>query len=68
MQDNRQDRSVAPGDFDFEALYQGKEPLPGIGAGFDKPPWDLGEPQPVIVALEETGALRSDGGRSAVSS
>ena len=36
-------------DIDFEQLYQGETPL---GATM---PWDIGEPQPVLVALEETG-------------
>ncbi|HYZ36485.1 MAG TPA: class I SAM-dependent methyltransferase [Pseudonocardiaceae bacterium] len=43
-------------DFDFEALYQGDPPREGL-ASFDVIPWDIGEPQPAVVALERSGQL-----------
>jgi SAM-dependent methyltransferase len=46
-------------DFDFEALYQGDPPREGL-ASFDVIPWDIGEPQPAIVALEHSGQLHGD--------
>lgn len=55
-----QDRghAFAPEDFDFEALYQGKPPIAGIE--MEVPPWDIGEPQPAVVALADSGQLRSE--------
>ncbi|GLZ29504.1 transferase [Lentzea sp. NBRC 105346] len=38
---------------DFEAFYQGAPLLPGIPR--DGVPWDIGAPQPVVVALEREG-------------
>lgn len=58
MQDRSPDHAIAPEDFDFEALYQGKQPMEGID--FTATPWDIGEPQPAVVTLEEAGQLRSD--------
>lgn len=58
MQDRSQAQAFAPEDFDFEALYQGKAPM--VGVELDRPPWDIGEPQPAVVALEEGGRLRSE--------
>jgi len=58
MQDRSQGRAFAPEDFDFEALYQGKAPMDGVK--LDRAPWDIGEPQPAVVALEEGGQLCSE--------
>ncbi|MGH3512624.1 MAG: class I SAM-dependent methyltransferase [Pseudonocardiaceae bacterium] len=60
MQDRGQGQAIKPEDFDFEALYQGKQPLEGLDFPVDTPPWDLGEPQPAVVALEQSGQLRSE--------
>lgn len=57
MQDRAQANHI--GDFDFEALYQGKPPVEGVGS-FDVPPWDIGGPQPALVALADSGELRGD--------
>ena len=38
---------------DYEAFYQGAPLLPGIP--HDGVPWDIGAPQPVVVALEREG-------------
>ncbi|MEC3977115.1 class I SAM-dependent methyltransferase [Amycolatopsis sp. H20-H5] len=41
-------------DVDFEAVYQG-------GSTQDIPmPWDIGRPQPVLVAVEEAGEIRGE--------
>lgn len=42
---------------DFEAFYQGKPTLEGVDVGFDVAPWDIGEPQPAVVELADSGAL-----------
>jgi SAM-dependent methyltransferase len=55
-----QGRALDPGDLDFEALYQGKPLIKGTESGFGGTPWDIGEPQPFVVKLEESGQLRSD--------
>lgn len=60
MQDSSQGPTFAPEDFNFEALYQGKSPMHAVGDDLNVVPWDIGEPQPVLVGLEETGQLRSD--------
>ncbi|WP_328607863.1 class I SAM-dependent methyltransferase [Amycolatopsis sp. NBC_00345] len=41
-------------DLDFEQLYQGRSPM---GSSM---PWDIGAPQPVLVALEESGGFRGE--------
>ncbi|MBB4684887.1 class I SAM-dependent methyltransferase [Amycolatopsis jiangsuensis] len=41
-------------DIDFEQVYQGTTPLAS------KIPWDIGGPQPLIVALEEAGGFRGE--------
>lgn len=42
---------------DWEAAYQGRPPDAGVNVSFDTPPFDIGEPQPVVVALADSGAL-----------
>lgn len=46
-----------PSDVDFEAFYQGDPPIRGAEVAFDRAPWDIGEPQPVVVALADSGAF-----------
>ncbi|MGP3966790.1 class I SAM-dependent methyltransferase [Streptomyces sp. 6N223] len=41
-------------DVDSETMYQGKTP---VGT---RMPWDIGEPQPALVALEDAGEIRGD--------
>jgi SAM-dependent methyltransferase len=60
MPDRGQEFAVAPEDFDFEALYQGKPPMAGVEFGTDVAPWDIGEPQPAVVELEANGQLRGE--------
>ena len=45
-------------DIDFEAFYQGKPPVQGMDTSFEITPWDIGEPQPVVVALADSGAVQ----------
>ncbi|XVQ09711.1 hypothetical protein ACQP1W_45555 [Spirillospora sp. CA-255316] len=47
-----EERTFSQADYDFDALYAGRVTVEGSepGAGFI--PWDIGEPQPVIVELE----------------
>ncbi|RZQ61869.1 class I SAM-dependent methyltransferase [Amycolatopsis suaedae] len=47
-------------EIDFDAVYQGKPPVDGSEAAFEKVPWDIGEPQPVVVALADAGDVRGD--------
>ncbi|MGH3493974.1 MAG: class I SAM-dependent methyltransferase [Sciscionella sp.] len=47
-------------DVDFEAFYQGKPPIKEMGVSFDVAPWDIGEPQPALVALADSGLLHGE--------
>lgn len=47
-------------DVDFDAFYQGKPPIKGADVSFDFTPWDIGGPQPALVALADSGALRGE--------
>jgi 2-heptyl-1-hydroxyquinolin-4(1H)-one methyltransferase len=46
-----------PGDFEFEAVYQGTGGPFGAGV---KPPWSIGEPQPELAALIDQGRFHGD--------
>lgn len=41
-------------DIDFDAVYRGETPLVSE-VQFDRPPWDIDAPQPVVVAAEAAG-------------
>ncbi|GAB3006964.1 class I SAM-dependent methyltransferase [Amycolatopsis acidiphila] len=41
---------------DFDEVYRGRPLQPGL----TQVPWDIGEPQPLVVALEATGEIRGD--------
>ncbi len=43
---------------DFEAFYQGKSPVEGVQMPLDRVPWDIGEPQPAVIAVADAGQLR----------
>ncbi|GDY30486.1 class I SAM-dependent methyltransferase [Gandjariella thermophila] len=60
MSNQGQGGAFAPEDVDFEAFYQGKPPVEGLGTGFDVAPWDIGGPQPAVVELERRGGFRGD--------
>lgn len=46
------------GSANFDPLYAGKVGTEGLGMKFDFAPWNIPEPQPVVVALEASGAFR----------
>ncbi|MEU7632722.1 class I SAM-dependent methyltransferase [Nocardia sp. NPDC049220] len=48
---------TTPDDFEFEAVYQGKDGPFGPGV---KPPWSIGEPQPELAVLIEQGKFHGD--------
>jgi len=50
------DNTFDPGDVDFEQVYRGEAELGG-GATL---PWDIGRPQPVVVAAVDTGGVHGD--------
>jgi len=45
----------APPAVDYERLYRGEEVLPGVV--IDRPPWDIGRPQPLLLEFERTGRI-----------
>lgn len=47
-----------PADVDFDAVYRGEQAVSGIT--FDEVPWDIGEPQPELVRLEDSGGIRGE--------
>lgn len=42
-------------DASFDALYRGEDFTEGLS--FERPPWDIGEPQPVLVELADSGGF-----------
>ncbi|WP_243794547.1 class I SAM-dependent methyltransferase [Saccharopolyspora gloriosae] len=53
--DDRFTKTIDLGRADFDAVYRGE----GLAeAAFEKPPWDIGGPQPQVVLLEQEGAFR----------
>lgn len=47
-------------DVDFDAFYQGRPPIKGRDVSFEQTPWDIGAPQPAVVALADAGEVRDD--------
>ncbi|ADD43572.1 class I SAM-dependent methyltransferase [Stackebrandtia nassauensis] len=45
-------------DVDFESVYRGGPLIDGLPEGAPSTPWDIGEPQPVLVAVEAAGQVR----------
>lgn len=45
-------------DVDFDAVYQGKPLLEGVGVTFEIAPWDIKEPQPAVVNLVNDGQVQ----------
>src|SRR5262245_16121312 len=43
---------------DFAGMYQGGTLVEGADLPFSVPPWDIGEPQPVVRDLVAAGAFR----------
>lgn len=52
--------AFAIADVDFDAMYRGEAGIEGIDLEFRRVPWDIGEPQPVLVELEQAGAVRGE--------
>lgn len=52
---NRSGAGIDIGSVDFESFYRGEGGFADIE--FDRPPWDIGEPQPVLVQLERDGGI-----------
>lgn len=52
--------TVSLDDIDFDAVYRGEAALPNQSVKFEKVPWDIGEPQPVLVELESSGGFRGE--------
>ncbi|WP_130346085.1 class I SAM-dependent methyltransferase [Herbihabitans rhizosphaerae] len=53
-----QEEAFTLSDVDFDAFYQGRPPIAGADVTFEVTPWDIGEAQPVVVALAGSGAVR----------
>lgn len=60
MSDNAHRGAFAVEDVDFEAFYRGQPIAEGVEIAFDLAPWDIGEAQPALVALEQSGILHSE--------
>ncbi|SEG81244.1 Methyltransferase domain-containing protein [Thermomonospora echinospora] len=53
-----EERTFSQEDYDFDALYAGRARFEGSDPDANFIPWDIGEPQPVIVELEQAGGFR----------
>jgi ubiquinone/menaquinone biosynthesis C-methylase UbiE len=51
---------TVPASIDFDAMYCGESSLSRLFGDPDLIPWDIGEPQPALVELEETGQIGSE--------
>ncbi|WP_458688243.1 class I SAM-dependent methyltransferase [Nocardia tengchongensis] len=49
---------IDPTTVDYEQLYRGEELFPGVVV--QRPPWDIGRPQPLLVAFEKAGRIRGE--------
>jgi SAM-dependent methyltransferase len=45
---------------DFEGVYEGRSLIAGADMSFPIAPWDIGGPQPAVVALADAGAFRGE--------
>ncbi|WP_433733935.1 class I SAM-dependent methyltransferase [Nocardia sp. CA-129566] len=55
MTDSSAAPGIAPAAIDYERLYRGDEVFPGVV--IQRPPWDIGRPQPLLVAFERAGRI-----------
>ncbi|MGW7005210.1 class I SAM-dependent methyltransferase [Streptomyces sp. NPDC054933] len=60
MPEEFRDGAMTPGNIDFDALYQGGPLLQDTSLTLDTVPWDIGEPQPVLVSLADSGRFSGD--------
>jgi SAM-dependent methyltransferase len=51
---------ISPHDIDFDAIYEGKPVGDGVDVAFAAAPWDIKEPQPVVVELERDGQFQGE--------
>lgn len=58
MSDDLSVSSIDPTTVDFEQLYRGAALAPGLR--LEKPPWDIGRPQPLLVAVERAGRITGE--------
>jgi SAM-dependent methyltransferase len=49
---------VSLDDIDFDAVYRGESAIRDADITFEKVPWDIDEPQPVLVELESSGGFQ----------
>ncbi|MFE3029686.1 class I SAM-dependent methyltransferase, partial [Nocardia tengchongensis] len=49
---------IDPTTVDYEQLYRGEELFPGVVV--QRPPWDIGRPQPLLTAFETAGRIRGE--------
>ncbi|RBQ19455.1 class I SAM-dependent methyltransferase [Spongiactinospora rosea] len=54
----QEERTFSQADYDFDALYAGRATFEGSEPGTGFIPWDIGEPQPVVVELARAGGFR----------
>ncbi|MFE3254500.1 class I SAM-dependent methyltransferase [Nocardia sp. NPDC059091] len=58
MSNNNAAPRIDPATVDYERLYRGEELFPGVIVR--RPPWDIGRPQPLLVAFERAGRIRGE--------
>jgi SAM-dependent methyltransferase len=51
-------QAFTPDNSEFDPLYAGEARVEGLGMKLDFLPWDIGEPQPAVVAIEQAGGFR----------
>ncbi|MBF6277226.1 MULTISPECIES: class I SAM-dependent methyltransferase [Nocardia] len=58
MSDDLSVSGIDPTTVDFEQLYSGAALAPGLR--LEKPPWDIGRPQPLLTAMERAGRITGE--------
>jgi SAM-dependent methyltransferase len=60
MEEYPQDRTLTMDTADFDAIYEGESAFQAKEIKLGGIPWDIGEPQPILVELERAGRIRGD--------
>ncbi|MCI2423218.1 class I SAM-dependent methyltransferase [Saccharopolyspora sp. K220] len=60
MTEHPQGPTISPEEADFDAIYRGEAPFGDNAFRFERPPWDIGEPQPQLVELAGTDKIRGE--------
>lgn len=60
MDEYSQERTLAVENTDFDAIYAGESAFEADETKLGVIPWNIGEPQPVLVDLERSGRIRGD--------